>query len=154
MGRNNKFNFSKFLVCLLITQGAGIIGSFFTNSSVKTWYPLINKPSFTPPSWLFAPVWIFLFFLMAISLYLIWQKGKNIIFFWIQLFLNILWSFCFFFLKNPSLAFIEILILLLFILVSIFKSYKINKISAFLLLPYLIWVSFASFLNYHIAILN
>jgi len=154
MAKTKKFNFSKFLITLLITQAAGFVGSLFTTSSVKNWYPTINKPIFTPPSWLFAPVWIFLFFLMGISLYLIWQKGQKIIFFWIQLFLNVLWSFCFFFLQNPTLAFVEILILLIFILVTIFKSYKINKVASILFLPYLFWVAFASFLNYHIAILN
>lgn len=149
-----KFNLAKFIFCIIITESAGILGSFTTVSSVKTWYPLINKPSFNPPSWLFAPVWTLLFFLMGVALYLVWSKKNKITWFWIQLLLNILWSFLFFGLHLPWLAFIEIIFLCFTILITIIKFWAINKKAAILLIPYLAWVTFASFLNFTIARLN
>lgn len=150
-----KFNLVKLLTCILIVQGAGIIGSFFTASSVKTWYLTdLVKPSFNPPSWIFAPVWIFLFLLMGIALYLVWNKKNNLFWFWVQLFLNLLWSILFFGLHSPRLAFYEILVLWFAILVTIIKFHQYHKTASYLLWPYLAWVSFASFLNYSIMILN
>jgi translocator protein len=150
-----KFNPLKFLFCILITESAGILGSIFTASSVKTWY-LTNlvKPSFNPPSWVFAPVWTFLFLLMGIALYLVWNKKNNLFWFWVQLLLNLLWSILFFGLHSPPLAFYEILILWLAIFMTIIKFRKYHKTASSLLWPYLAWVSFASFLNYSIMILN
>lgn len=149
-----KFNLFRFIVCILIAEGAGIIGSFATFSSVKTWYPQLIKPSFNPPSWIFGPVWTFLFFLMGIALYLVWTKKNKIFWFWIQLILNIVWSFLFFGLKNPWFAFFEIIILWFAIIKTILEFKKYNKTASYLLLPYLAWVSFASFLNLAIALLN
>lgn len=149
-----KFNLAKLIFCILITEGAGIIGSIATSSSVKTWFLTINKPSFQPPSWLFAPVWTLLFLLMGISLYLVWNKKNDIRWFWIQLFLNIVWSYLFFGLKNPTLAVFEIILLWFAILITTIKFWSLNKKASFLLLPYLAWVSFASFLNFSIARLN
>jgi len=150
-----KFNLFKLIFCILITESAGIFGSIATVSSVKTWYLTdLVKPSFNPPSWIFGPVWTVLFFLMGISLYLVWTKKNNLFWFWIQLILNILWSFLFFGLRSPSLAFYEIIILWLAILMTIFKFWSYNKKAAILLIPYLVWVSFASFLNFSIMRLN
>jgi len=149
-----KFNLSKFIFCILITEGAGIIGSIATSSSVKTWFLTINKPSFQPPSWIFAPVWTLLFLLMGISLYLVWNKKNNIRWFWVQLFLNIVWSYLFFGLKNPTLAVFEIVLLWFAILINIIIFWRYNKRASILLFPYLAWVSFASFLNFSIARLN
>jgi len=150
----SKFNLIKFIFCILITEGAGIIGSIATSSSVKTWFLTINKPSFQPPPWIFAPVWTLLFLLMGISLYFVWNKKNDIRWFWIQLFLNILWSYLFFGLKNPTLAVFEIILLWFAVLINIIIFWRYNKKASILLLPYLAWVSFASFLNFSIARLN
>ena len=150
---------SRLLIAILICQFAGIIGSVFTTPSIPTWYAGINKPDFNPPNWLFAPVWTTLFFLMGISLYLVWEKGIKtsrlaVYVFSAQLILNIIWSLLFFGLQNPFFAFIEIIILWVAILATILLFYRISKKAAILLIPYIAWVSFAAFLNYSIWILN
>lgn len=151
----SKFNPFKLIFCILIAQGAGILGSVATFSSAKTWYITdLIKPSFNPPSWVFGPVWTLLFFLMGIALYLVWNKKNNLFWFWVQLILNTLWSFLFFGLHSPWLAFYEIIFLWIAILVTIVKFWSYNKKAGVLLLPYLAWVSFASFLNFSIARLN
>ena len=149
-----KFNLVKLIFCILITEGAGIVGSIFTMPSVRTWYQTLVKPSFNPPSWVFGPVWTVLFLLMGIALYLVWTKKNNLFWFWIQLFLNILWSIFFFGLHSPLLAFYEIFLLWIAIIITIVKFWSYNKKAGILLLPYLLWVSFASFLNLTIAQLN
>jgi len=140
---------------------AGFLGSFFTQSSVSSWYLNLHKPPFNPPSYLFAPVWTFLFILMGVSLYLIIRsktgkklKQKAYIFFAIQWLLNIGWSFCFFYLRSPLLGFIEIIILLISIIITIFYFYRINKLAGYLFIPYLYWVTFAAILNFSIWFLN
>lgn len=150
-----------FLICISLCLAAGGLGSLFTAPAIPTWYEGLQKPSFNPPNWLFAPVWTVLYILMGISLFLIWRKdGKNSkskaakIVFSVQLVLNTLWSILFFGLKIPLLAFIEILILWIAILVTIFLFYPKSKLASFLLIPYILWVSFASFLNGIIMILN
>lgn len=154
-------NLIKLIGSVLICQLAGIIGGIFTQSSVQSWYATIRKPVFTPPGWLFAPVWILLYLLMGVALYLIWytvahSKARHIalILFFIQLGLNILWSFLFFYLKNPLLGFIEILILLVFIILTAWKFYGLNQLAGILFLPYILWVGFASFLNFFLWMLN
>lgn len=147
------------LISILITEAAGIIGSIFTTRSIPTWYASLNKPSFNPPNWIFGPVWTTLFLLMGIALYLIWsKKGKEVKkalnIFWLHLGLNILWSALFFGLKNPGLAFIEILILLGFIVYVTILFYRLEKVAGLLLLPYLAWTTFATFLNFTIWRLN
>jgi len=151
----------KLIISILICQGAGAIGSLFTSPAISTWYATIQKPSFNPPNWIFAPVWILLFILMGLSLYLIWSKGFKykgtkiaIFIFFVQLILNILWSILFFGLQSPLFALIEIIILWFAILLTIISFYKVSKIAAYLLLPYIIWVSFASVLNFSILIIN
>lgn len=154
-------NLPKLVASLIICQLAGIVGSVFTITSVVSWYPTLIKPSFSPPSYLFAPVWLTLYTLMGISLYLVWQKKTKkkkvkqaLILFGIHLFLNALWSVIFFGLKNIAFAFFEIIILWFFILVVIYKFWKIEPKAGILLLPYLLWVSFASILSYSIWLLN
>lgn len=150
----------KLIVSIIICQAAGLIGTVFTTSSIPDWYAGLKKPSFNPPNWLFGPVWILLYLLMGISLYLVWKQRDGtetktaLIFFAIQLILNSLWSIIFFGRQQPLLAFFEILILLLFIALTIVKFFPISKVSAYLLLPYLLWVSFASLLNFYIVRLN
>lgn len=151
-------NLPRLLFSIGICEGAGIVGSFFTFSAIPAWYKFLNKPSFSPPNWLFGPAWTVLYFLMGISLYLIWTSRKKtkevLLLFWIHLFFNATWSIVFFGLRSPFLGFINILILLFLILVVIYKFWKINKLAGALLLPYLVWVSFATVLNYNILILN
>ena len=155
---NNKMKkIWKLLISLVIPFLASAIGGLFTASSVSTWYLTLIKPSFNPPSWVFGPVWTILYLLMGISLYLVWIKkfDKNAFtFFGIQLVLNALWSILFFGLKSPLFAFIEIVLLWIAILITVIYFYRINKISAYLLIPYILWVSFAAILNFAIFILN
>jgi tryptophan-rich sensory protein len=148
-------NSIKLLISLAICQLAGVIGSVFTSKSVSTWYTTISKPSFNPPNWLFAPVWISLFLLMGVSLFLVWKKdNKGLIIFFIQLFFNILWSIAFFGLKSPLFGFIIIIVLWILILLTIIRFFKISKLAGWLLIPYILWVSFASILNFSIWIIN
>lgn len=154
-----KINYWKLVISIFVCQLVGIIGSFFTASSVSSWYPTLVKPAFNPPNWVFSPVWITLFVLMGVSLYLVWEKGFRenktaITIFGVQLGLNVLWSILFFGLKSPLLAFIEIIFLWAAILLTILKFYKISKWSAYLLIPYILWVSFAAVLNFAIFYLN
>ncbi|MEM5793603.1 MAG: TspO/MBR family protein [Candidatus Aenigmatarchaeota archaeon] len=121
-----KDEFFKLIFSILICQLAGIIGSIFTSSSIKNWYGLINKPYFTPPNWIFAPVWTILFIMMGVSLWFVIKKPKReknvkmgIFLFGLQLFLNILWSFLFFYMKNPLFGFIDITLLWVVVLFTI-----------------------------------
>ena len=154
-------NFFILLGSICITLLAGFIGSFFNRESIPTWYETINKPFFNPPNWVFAPVWTALFILMGVSLYLVWtsrKKGKifNIAIglFAVQLALNILWSFFFFYLQSPFSALIEIIILWFAILFTIIYFFRISKAAGYLLLPYIAWVSFAALLNFAIFLIN
>ena len=149
--------FIKLIISIIICQLAGVIGSIFTTSSIPTWYASLNKPEFNPPNWIFAPVWITLFTLMGISLYLVWSKGVNkkaLTFFGIQLVLNTLWSIIFFGLQNILFAFIEIIILWIAILLTIIYFYRLSKAASYLLVPYILWVSFAAVLNFSIFLIN
>ena len=151
----------KLIVSLIICQLAGFVGSLFTTPSIPTWYASLTKPSFTPPNWVFSPVWITLFVLMGISLFLLWEKTLHypgvrtaMLWFIVQLGLNMLWSILFFGLKSPFLALIGIIALWIAIFLTILKSFRISKLASVLLIPYLIWVSFAAGLNYSIWTLN
>jgi len=157
----NRVKILKLIASILICQGVGSIGALFTSPAILTWYTTIQKPSFNPPNWIFAPVWTLLFLMMGISLYFVWSKGWEdkkikiaVFIFSAQLALNIFWSLLFFGLQSPFYAFIEIIILWLAILLTIISFYKISKIATYLLLPYILWVSFAAVLNFSILILN
>jgi len=159
---NNKLkNLGLLIICLVIPLGIGYLGSFLTASSVNDWYTLINKPAFNPPNWLFGPVWTFLYLLMGIALFLVLKNGRENKYFrqaWLsfaaQLFLNLYWSFLFFYIKMPSLAFWAIISLLSMIIVNAYYFYQIKKTAAYLYIPYIAWVSFAGILNYFIWQLN
>jgi len=149
----------KLIASIILCQLAGVIGAIFTTPAIGSWYNLLNKPSFAPPGWLIGIIWIILYTLMGISLYIIWNKYKPkyklaLSLFGLQLFLNTLWSILFFGLRSPVLGFIWILDLWLAILATKVAFYKISKNAAYLLLPYLIWVTIAAILNYYILILN
>ncbi len=145
----------KLALCIIICEVIGIGGAFFTSPAVSSnWYTSLEKPIFQPPSWLFSPVWIILYVLMGIALYLIWQQKSLVKLFFVQLFLNFFWSVLFFGLKSPFFAFLDIIILWILILVLTIKFFKNKKSAGYLFLPYLLWVTFASILNFSIFILN
>ncbi|WP_396169248.1 TspO/MBR family protein [Flavobacterium sp.] len=153
---------SKILVVVVTCLVVGYFSGMVTRSSITTWYPTLIKPSFNPPNWVFAPVWTMLYAMMGVAAGLVWSRidfekevvKKALIFFAVQLALNALWSYLFFGLKNPMLAGIEIIILWLMIYETYVKFVKINKIAGYLMIPYLLWVSFASVLNASIWWLN
>lgn len=137
----------------------GSLGAIWTASD-RSWYNSINKPSFNPPSWVFGPVWTLLFTALGIALYFIWVAPSSQVkiialsFFIIQFIFNILWSYLFFGVNNPLWSLIEILVLLIFILATGVSFFMINRLAGYLIMPYFIWVSFATFLNYNLWILN
>ena len=145
----------KILIFVLTCVAIGYLSGQVTQSSIKTWYPDLVKPSFNPPNWIFAPVWGLLYIMMGIAAGLVWSRidfereavRKALIFFVIQLALNSLWSFLFFGLKNPMLAGIEIVLLWLMIYETYIKFGKIDKIAGYLFIPYILWVSLAAVLN-------
>ena len=140
---------------------AGVIGAFFTTSSIPTWYAGLRKPDLAPPNWVFAPVWTTLYGLMGVSLFLVWRKtlGKGsrslaIAVFIMQLILNVLWSYLFFGLRSPFLGVVEITILWFAIAATVTFFSRISRTAGLILLPYLGWVSLAAYLNYMIFTLN
>ncbi len=144
-------------VCLLI----GFLSGFATQSSVNEWYVTLNKPSFTPPNWLFGPVWTLLYIMMGVSAGIVWSKGfyhkwvKTALYhFGFQLLFNALWSVVFFGFQNPFWALLVILVLMMLILGTIRWFNIVSKTAAYLLIPYFLWVCFASLLNYRIWMLN
>lgn len=149
----------KIIISSISTLTLGIASGFSTINSINNWYQFIEKPTFNPPNWIFGPVWTILYILMGISFGLVWHsnhinKKNALILFTIQFILNLAWSFLFFNQHLLGIAFIEIIIMWLFILLTIKSFYSINKTAAFLLIPYLLWVSFASVLNGAIWYLN
>ncbi|KKS94796.1 MAG: Tryptophan-rich sensory protein [Microgenomates group bacterium GW2011_GWC1_43_13] len=153
--------FLRYFLSIGICLVAGGLGTIFTISSIPTWYATLNKPFFSPPNYLFGPVWTILYILMGVSLALIWQKGikkktvRDAMFlFGIQLLLNALWSPVFFGAKNLFLALIIIVLMWIFILKTILAFAKIDKTASYLLYPYIAWVSFATILNFSVWFLN
>lgn len=154
-------NSLKLVISIIICQLAGLLGSIFSFSSVSDWYATIVRPELAPPNWIFGPVWTTLYILMGIALYLVWKRGlkqpqvkRAVTIFALQLALNALWSILFFGLQNPGLAFIEIILMWLAIIWTIRAFYPISRKAAYLLVPYLLWVSFATYLNGAIWFLN
>lgn len=151
----------KLFIAIAVSQGAGLLGSLFTFEAIPTWYATLTRPALSPPNWVFGPVWTTLFFLMGISAFLVWQKGLKrkdvriaLGIFLVQLVLNTLWSIIFFGWQHLGLACIEITLLWLAILFTIKSFWSISKPAAWLLIPYLLWVSFASYLTFAFWMLN
>lgn len=146
------------IFCIIICFLPAIVGFYFTSQAIPTWYATLDKPSFNPPDWIFAPVWTILYLTLAVSLYFIMtSRTKNsiaIYFFFTQLVLNAVWSILFFGLKNPLLSFIDIIVLWIFTLITIITSARVSKTSSLILIPYLLWITFAMILNYYILVLN
>ena len=152
---------TKLIGSVLLCEAAGGIGSIFTRDSVEDWYPKLEKPSFTPPGWIFGPVWTLLFALMGISLYVVSQQREeggaprtSHVLFGIQLVLNVLWSYLFFGRRSPGWALVEIVFLWAAIAATTGAFWRVSRTAALLLLPYLLWTSFAALLNYEIWCLN
>jgi benzodiazapine receptor len=150
----------KFGLCLLLPLLVGGIAGYTTATSINSWFTTLNKPFFNPPNWLFGPVWTILYILMGVSFYIILQapksidKRKSVWVFCIQLFLNFWWSFLFFKFHFLLIALVEILLIWISIVTMIDRFKRVNKTAAYLQIPYLLWVSFATVLNAAIWWLN
>jgi len=158
--KSNKPSLFKLIGFVLLCQLAGILGSIFTVSAIPTWYVFLQKPTLTPPSWVFGPVWTTLYTFMGIALYWIYLKGntdkiKNAIrLFMVHLAANAIWSIIFFGYKNLLAALIVLIGLDVMVFVIIYKFYKLDKRAGVILIPYLAWCLFASYLNLSIFLLN
>lgn len=151
----------KILICVAICMATGFLSGMSTADSIQNWYSTLNKPFFNPPNWIFAPVWTILYILLGIAVALIWHHGLNkkevkaaIGIFVLQFAVNLLWSPTFFNMQAPTIAFIIIVILLALIILTIMRFNKIQRSASLLLIPYLLWVSFATILNGSIVYLN
>jgi len=151
----------KIVLCVVACIVIGGLSGLATSNSINTWYVHLNKPSFNPPNWLFGPAWTLLYTLMGIAVALIWHKGwanklvRNAVYlFAAQLILNAFWSIAFFGMQSPVLGLMVIVVLLVLIVTCIILFRRIDKVAAWLLLPYLLWVSFATVLNLSIVMLN
>lgn len=156
-----KIRWAELLAAVLLCQAAGALGSAFTFPAIPTWYASLVKPEWNPPSWLFGPVWTILYTLMGIAAYRIWRLGikkkavrSALVLFGFHLAANSLWSIIFFGWQNIPLAFVEILVLLGLIVAVALRFYRLDRLSGYLFLPYLAWVSFATYLTYTIWRLN
>jgi len=154
-------SFLKLIGAVVVSELAGGIGSLFTVSAIPTWYATLAKPALNPPSWIFGPVWTTLYLLMGIAAFLVWKKGwdrkdvqKALGVFLLQLVLNAAWSIIFFGLHSPLWALVDISAMWLAIVWTMVLFYRISKPAMWLLLPYILWVSFAAYLNYSILALN
>jgi tryptophan-rich sensory protein len=151
----------KLIISLAVCLGAGFIGSIFTAGAIPTWYAGLNKPSFNPPSWVFAPVWTILYIMMGVAAFLVWRQGLTapgvkiaLAFFLLQLILNVAWSLIFFNWHSPLYALIDIIALWLSLALTIVFFNQVSGPAAWLLVPYILWVSFASLLNFAVWRLN
>ena len=151
----------KLVVGIVASFAAGGIGSLFTFKAIPTWYSSLKKPPYTPPNWAFGPVWTTLYILMGISVFLVWQQGLDtsgtllaFILFWIQLVLNALWSVIFFGMKSKGGGVITIIVLWFLILATVVASFRVSSWAGALLIPYILWVSIASYLNIGVWTLN
>lgn len=154
-------DWTKLVMAIIGCELAGILGTPFTAIAIPTWYATLEKPFFSPPNWLFGPVWTLLYLLMSIAVYLVWKKKgqkklvrKALILFCVQLFLNAIWTPLFFGLHSPLLGLIDIIVLLLFIVLTMIAFSKVSKLATYILIPYLLWVSFATLLNASLLLLN
>jgi len=161
MGKFSLRSAGLLILCIAIPLLAGMIGSLVTSPAITTWYARLQKPFFTPPNWVFFPVWTVLYIFMGISLYLVLQNGlenravrQGVAIFSAQLAVNALWSFAFFGMQSPQNGLITILVLLVLIITTIVLFWRISKPAAVLLVPYICWVCIATALNMMILVLN
>jgi tryptophan-rich sensory protein len=155
-----KINIPMLLAFILLAHLAGVFGSYFTSPNIQAWYAFLEKPDFSPPNWIFAPVWLTLYTLMGIGAYLIAEKGITkaskiaLSVFGFQLAINAIWSMAFFGLQSPVLGLVVIVLLWFAIAEMIILFARLSKTAAWLQVPYLLWVTFAAFLNLNILLLN
>ena len=153
-----KNKFLSFILFGLITYSASVIGGLVTVSFKEPWYSLINKPTLNPPSWVFAPVWTTLYLMMTIAIWLFWHsrnKDMNTIYiYFIHIVFNATWSIVFFGLHQILLALFILIVLILMIIILILRFKRVNIVSYYLMIPYLLWCCFALFLNFNLLILN
>ena len=154
-------NTLKFIIAIITPVAVGAVSGFFTATEIPVWYQTISKPGWNPPSWIFGPVWTILYVMMGIALFLVWKSAADpiikktaITLFISQLILNFFWSFIFFNQHQIGWALVEIIGMWIFILLTIFAFAQVNKTAAWLLVPYISWVSFATILNYTLWKLN
>ncbi|MGB7969579.1 MAG: TspO/MBR family protein [Methanobacterium sp.] len=160
----NSFNIReipKLIVSILVVFLAGAVGTVYTLKQITTWYVSLIKPSWTPPNWAFGPIWSTLYVLMGISLFLVWREGLErkdvkiaILVFAVQLVINVLWSLVFFASHNIIGGLVMVIVLWISVLITILVFYRISKPAALILIPYLIWVTIAGYLNYTVFLLN
>jgi translocator protein len=154
----NRSDVLRLTAAIMVCEAAGGIGSVFSISAIPSWYAGLAKPWFTPPNWLFAPVWLTLYLLMGIVLYILRTKGQQarpaVAAFGVQLVLNVAWSVVFFGGEQLFYGFVVIVAMWLAILATMVLSYKVSRGAAAALIPYIIWVTIASALNYYVLILN
>lgn len=147
---------------ILLSHAAGALGSLFTTPQIDTWYAALQRPELAPPNWVFAPVWLTLFTLMGIAAFLVWREHwvarrevrVALFLFCVQLALNSLWSIIFFGLHNLGAALVEIVLLWLAIAATMYAFFKRSRAAGLLLVPYLLWVTFAAYLTWQFFILN
>ena len=151
----------KVIISLAVTFSAPVIASLVSNPGASDWYSNLDKPSFTPPGWIFGPVWTVLYTLMAASTVIVWQKGlasaevrMALIHYLVQLFLNALWTPLFFGFEMPLLAFIDIVLLWAAIILTVLAFLRVSRYAGFLMVPYLVWTTFAAVLNFSLWFLN
>ncbi len=151
----------KLIISVIASELVGVVGSVLTVSAIPTWYAALNKPSFSPPNWIFGPVWTILYFLLGVSFYLIWRQGwkKQRVtvaaqYFLVQMVLNGIWSPVFFGLRAPLLGLIVISAMWVLTVMTMQKLYPVSRPAFYLLIPYLLWISFATLLNAAIFLLN
>lgn len=149
-----------FVLFILLCFIVEVVASLWTKETVSTWYPTLAKPSWTPPAWIFGPVWTCLYIMIAISGWLIYRAEYSpdrtiaLMLYGGQLTLNFIWSFLFFSLRSPTLGLIDIVLLCLLITLTIIKTWAVRPLASLLLIPYLVWVIYATSLNAGIWLLN
>ena len=153
-----KNKFLSFILFALITYSASVIGSFATISFKEPWYSQLIKPSFNPPDWIFAPVWTTLYLMMTVAIWFFWHsKNRNmntVYIYFIHLIFNTTWSIIFFVVHNILIALIVLIMLIVLIIILIIRFKRVNLLSAYLMIPYLLWCCFALILNTSLLILN
>ena len=149
----------KFILSLILCLGGGWLTGLLTGHGAKQWYPHLIKPAATPPDYLFPVVWAVLYSMMAVALTLVWisktaQKKRAFACFGVQLFLNFIWSFLFFYLENPGIALVDIVLLWIFTVLTVGAMWRHTHWGSYLLFPYLVWITYAVYLNFSIWLNN
>ena len=146
----NSFVFLGFVAAVLSVE---VLGGFFTSLGLGEWYSTLSKPQWTPPAWIFGPVWTLLYLLMALAIFLVWQRRDHPLYktaltlWWVQLFLNFIWSALFFALKSPWMGLIDLTLLTLTVIATMIVFSRISRVAGALMIPYVLWLLYALTLN-------